>query len=75
MADLGSGCYLTFSPASQGTLFTNYSDTPVEGALAYFKPGKPVPKFKFVQNGGKSELIRTIQGPNIKRYFQVRRAS
>ena len=71
MAELGSGCYLTFSTASQGSLFTNYSEAPIEGALAYFKPGKPVPKFKFTQNGGKSELIRTIQGPNIKRYYQV----
>lgn len=62
---------MTFSPASQGTLFINWSETPVDGALAYFKPNKTVPKFKFTTNGGKSELIRNIQGPQIKRYFQV----
>lgn len=73
MAELGSGCYLTFSPASQGTLFINWSETPVDGALAFFRPNKTVPKFKFTTNGGRSELIRTIQGPQIKRYFQVLR--
>lgn len=71
MAELGSGCYLTFSTASQGTLFINWSEKPIEGALAYIKPNKPVPKFKFTTNGGRSELMRNIQGPNIKRYYQV----
>jgi len=63
-------CYLTFDLASNGTLFTHWSQTPVPDALASFTPSKPVPKFKFTQNAGRSELIRTINGPNIPRYYQ-----
>jgi hypothetical protein len=59
---LGMGCYLTFSEASQGTLFINWKKEPLEGALAYFKPGKSIPGFKFKQNGGKSELKRQCGG-------------
>eukprot|EP01125_Pyxidicula_operculata_P022677 TRINITY_DN9497_c0_g1_i1.p1 TRINITY_DN9497_c0_g1~~TRINITY_DN9497_c0_g1_i1.p1 ORF type:complete len:165 (+),score=32.23 TRINITY_DN9497_c0_g1_i1:17-511(+) len=70
MAELGSGCYLTFNETSNGTLFTVWSEKPVPDALGYFKPGKPVPKFKFTTQGGRSELIRTMNGPNIKRYYQ-----
>jgi len=51
-------------------LFTHWSQTPVPDALASFTPSKPVPKFKFTQNAGRSELIRTINGPNISRYYQ-----
>jgi len=29
-----------------------------------------VPEFKFTQNAGRSELIRTINGPNLPRYYQ-----
>uniref|UniRef100_A0A6B2LMX1 Immune mapped protein 2 N-terminal domain-containing protein n=1 Tax=Arcella intermedia TaxID=1963864 RepID=A0A6B2LMX1_9EUKA len=70
MSELGEGCYLVFDAASQGTLSVFWSQTPVEGALAYFKPNKTVPKFKYTQNAGRSELIRQICGPNIKRYYQ-----
>ena len=53
-----------FSPtkdvASNGTLFLNWSDDPVEGALAFMEPGKKVPGFKFKQHGGKSELVRDM---------------
>mmetsp|Transcript_25250 Transcript_25250/g.75790 ORF Transcript_25250/g.75790 Transcript_25250/m.75790 type:complete len:172 (-) Transcript_25250:146-661(-) len=66
------GCYLTFDAASQGTLFTHWSETPVEGALAFFAPRKNVPAFKFKQKGGRSELIREMSGgtgERIKRYY------
>lgn len=68
-----AGCYLTFESTSEGTMFLNWSETHVEGALAYLRPGKPVPKFKFVSNGGKSELIRSLRsgsGQGMKRYFE-----
>ena len=35
--DLGPGCYLTFDSASHGTLFNNWSEAPVDGALLFFK--------------------------------------
>ncbi|GBG25701.1 Hypothetical Protein FCC1311_019202 [Hondaea fermentalgiana] len=67
------GCYLTFDTVSEGTLFLNWSETHVSGAVAFFRPGKPVAKFKYKQNGGKSELIRNLRGgtgKGMKRYYQ-----
>ncbi|KAJ8600159.1 hypothetical protein CTAYLR_001918 [Chrysophaeum taylorii] len=66
------GCYLTFDAASQGTLFTHWSETKIEGALAFFAPRKTVPAFKFKQAGGRAELIREMSGgtgERIKRYY------
>ena len=34
----------------------------MEGAWAFFSPGKTVPKFKFKQNGGRTELARNCGG-------------
>lgn len=70
--EIGMGCYLTFESVSEGTLFLNWSESKIENAYAYFCPGKTVPKFKFKQNGGKSELIRGMRGgtgPGLKKYF------
>ena len=50
-------------------MFTQWSREPVPGALAYFAPGKPVPDFKY-RGGGRSELIRGMRGPLVKRYYQ-----
>merc|ERR1712232_1226417 len=71
-SEIGMGCYLTFESVSEGTLFLNWCETKIENAYAYFSPGKSVPKFKFKQNGGKSELIRGMRGgtgPGQKQYF------
>ena len=70
---MAKGCYLTFSEASQGTLFLHWSETPVAGALAFFEPRKTVPAFKYKSNGGRSELIREMSGgtgERIKRFYQ-----
>lgn len=40
----------------QGTLFTNFSETPVKGTLAFFAAGKPIPKFKV----GPDARVRTV---------------
>ena len=73
MGTMGTkGCYMTFEPVSQGTLFVHWSETPIEGAIAFFAPRKNVPGFKFKQNGGRSELIREMSGGTggrIKRYY------
>lgn len=66
--DVGEGGYLTFDASSQGTLFMTWSKTPVDGALAYFKPTKVVPQFKYLRSG-KSELVRNIQQDH-KQYNQ-----
>ena len=69
---MAKGCYLTFSEASQGTLFLHWSETPVAGALAFFEPRKNVPAFKYKSNGGRSELIREMSGgtgERIKRFY------
>ena len=39
------------------------------GALAAFVPEKPVPKFKYESNGGRSEITRAVGGPNKKLFF------
>lgn len=66
-----TGCYLTLEETGQGTLFLNWSETTVPSALAFFKPTKTVPKFKFKQNGGKTELMRDCGGGvKIKKFYQ-----
>ena len=57
-----SGCYLTFEPTNNGTLFTNWSHTRVPNAFAFFLPGKKVPGFKYKQKGGRDEIIRGMRG-------------
>jgi hypothetical protein len=43
LATLGTrGCYLTFGVESHGTLFVHWSETPIEGAIAFFAPRKNV---------------------------------
>jgi hypothetical protein len=54
---------------SEGTLFVNWSDRPVAEALVYFMPKKPVPAFKYKENGGRSELIRGFRGSTRNRFF------
>jgi len=61
---LGRGGYLTFESSSNGAMFLVWSETPVEGAWAFFSPGKTVPKFKFKSNGGRSEIQRQCGGVN-----------
>jgi len=62
-------CYLLFSSASGGTFLVHWSEVPVPGALACFVPEKPVPKFKYESNGGRSELKRSVGGPNKKLFY------
>lgn len=65
----GSGCFLTYTTASNGTLFLNWKHEAVSGALAFFQPGKKVPAFKFKKAGGREELTRSTD--NVKKnYFQ-----
>ena len=64
-------CYLTFSAASQGSLFMHWSEAPIDGALASFAPTKAVPKFKLTANGGRSEVARDVGGANPKRFYEA----
>jgi hypothetical protein len=66
---LGDGCYLTYDPASLGSLFLNWKHAPVENALAFFRPKKAVPKFKYTTHGGKEELLRECSQTHIERYY------
>jgi hypothetical protein len=67
-------CYLKWEEVNQGTLFIVWSrKDDATDALAVFEPSKPVPAFKFKNNGGKSELLREAAGgggPYTKRYYQ-----
>lgn len=62
------GCYLTVNTSSNGSMFLNWSQKDVTGAVGYFKPTKSVPAFKFKTKGGKSELTRETDS-NRKNYF------
>mmetsp|Transcript_91146 Transcript_91146/g.260262 ORF Transcript_91146/g.260262 Transcript_91146/m.260262 type:complete len:206 (-) Transcript_91146:1016-1633(-) len=67
--ETGRGCYLMAEETSGGTLNIQWSETAVEGAIAFCNPTKNVPKFKFTQNGGKRELVRGMRGPLVKNYY------
>jgi len=55
----GAGAYLVFEPIQHGTMSVIWSREPVKGALAYAKPSRKVPGFKYA-GGGKWELYREI---------------
>eukprot|EP00463_Aulacantha_scolymantha_P006044 TRINITY_DN756_c1_g1_i1.p1 TRINITY_DN756_c1_g1~~TRINITY_DN756_c1_g1_i1.p1 ORF type:complete len:152 (-),score=18.23 TRINITY_DN756_c1_g1_i1:344-799(-) len=63
------GCYLTFEDSSNGTLFLNWNKSNVDKHIAYFKPTKSVPLFKFKTKGGKSELTRSTNN-NTKNFYE-----
>eukprot|EP00928_Gymnodinium_smaydae_P084381 TRINITY_DN67666_c0_g1_i1.p1 TRINITY_DN67666_c0_g1~~TRINITY_DN67666_c0_g1_i1.p1 ORF type:complete len:194 (-),score=27.56 TRINITY_DN67666_c0_g1_i1:193-774(-) len=67
VVDRESGCYLVFLGDNQ--LVMHWSESKVEDALAAFYPEKPIPRHKFVTNGGKVELTR--QANNKKKYFET----
>lgn len=58
----GDGIYFTMEYASEGSFFLNYSKTPVAGAMAFVKSGKPLAGFKYKKNGGKQEFARQVGG-------------
>lgn len=66
----GPGCYLFASDEQQGTLYAWWSETPIEGAIAFMSPRKSVPKFKYNARGGKNELVRGMRGPLVKNYYR-----
>eukprot|EP00578_Thalassiosira_sp_NH16_P027413 CAMPEP_0181092850 /NCGR_PEP_ID=MMETSP1071-20121207/9132_1 /TAXON_ID=35127 /ORGANISM="Thalassiosira sp., Strain NH16" /LENGTH=1679 /DNA_ID=CAMNT_0023175045 /DNA_START=150 /DNA_END=5185 /DNA_ORIENTATION=+ len=57
-------CYLVSGSETQGSLIEHYSEIEVDGYLALWTPpaDKKIPKFKFTQNWGKSELVNSTQG-------------
>ena len=57
-------CYLINGTDTQGSLIEYYSEEHCNEFLAYWTapPDKQIPKFKFTQNWGKSELINSTQG-------------
>lgn len=57
-----TGCYLTLGSEGGAGFLLHWSEQPIESALAYFRPSKPVPHFKFTQNAGRSELLRESGG-------------
>lgn len=63
------GCYLTVAEASNGCMFLNWSKSEVGGHIAYFKPTKSVPAFKFKAKGGKDELTRGTDSHK-KNYYE-----
>ena len=66
---LQEGGYLIFSTVNDGSMFLQFSHSKVEEAIAYFKPNRVVPAFKYRQNHGKVELIRKLQS-NKQLYYE-----
>lgn len=54
----GGGCFLTLFDTNQGTLRMVWSETDVDGCLAKLTPKKPVPKFKYKHNMGRSDIMK-----------------
>ena len=54
------GGYLVYTPDALGTLTLQWSETKVEGALAFFSAGKPIPPFKFKTNQGRFQLQKGV---------------
>eukprot|EP01071_Lankesteria_metandrocarpae_P001688 Lankesteria_metandrocarpae@DN1776_c0_g1_i1.p1 len=52
------GAYLTFNPASNGSLFIQWSKETVADALMFASPTKTVPVYKYK---GKTEIVRNMQ--------------
>ena len=68
----GPACYLLFTEDRGGALLLQWSETPVDGALAAFEPAKPPPRFKLTANGGQSELKRGVgesSSTNLKAFY------
>eukprot|EP01054_Gregarina_sp_Poly1_P000251 Gregarina_sp_Poly_1__250@NODE_1059_length_5209_cov_75_678919_g737_i0_p3_GENE_NODE_1059_length_5209_cov_75_678919_g737_i0NODE_1059_length_5209_cov_75_678919_g737_i0_p3_ORF_typecomplete_len406_score51_39IMP2_N/PF18590_1/7_2e20IMP2_C/PF18591_1/0_17_NODE_1059_length_5209_cov_75_678919_g737_i039375154 len=57
-----AGCYLQFSSVGQGVLSALWSKTyPTEGIfLAFMRPGKQVPAFKFKGSSRRQDLVKAI---------------
>eukprot|EP01013_Petalomonas_cantuscygni_P031855 TRINITY_DN581_c0_g1_i2.p2 TRINITY_DN581_c0_g1~~TRINITY_DN581_c0_g1_i2.p2 ORF type:complete len:159 (-),score=25.41 TRINITY_DN581_c0_g1_i2:241-717(-) len=59
--------HLIYEANNGGTLYTNWSEVETfPGSLVCFQAGKPVPKFKITQNGGRAELIRDCAGVKVR---------
>jgi hypothetical protein len=66
------GCYLVFENSSGGRLVLHYSQGHVpDNAVGFFGGGKPIPRWKFEANCGRTELIKGIAGgdANRRKYF------
>ena len=62
-------CYLVFLTSNAGCLLMHWSDTPIDGALASFVPAKPVPRFKYTQNAGRTEVARDMN-MKVRKFYQ-----
>ena len=62
-------CYLVFLTSNSGCLLMHWSDTPIDGALASFVPAKPVPRFKYTQNAGRTEVARDMN-MKVRKFYQ-----
>jgi len=71
--EIQMGCYLTCDELNQGTLYTHWSKTKIEGALAYFVPPaeRKIPEHKFKSGSqGKNQFVKQIRGPMIQNYYK-----
>ncbi|KAJ9469796.1 hypothetical protein DIPPA_27768 [Diplonema papillatum] len=64
----GPGLFLIYNDSQNGSLFCVCSKTPVPNALAYGKPNKPIPEFKYTNQGGRTELQRGAA--DVKQYMK-----
>jgi hypothetical protein len=63
-------CYLVYSEASEGTLYSHWSMEPVHNSIGEFVPEVAVSKHKFSHNGGRQEILRGVSQRGPQRYFQ-----
>ena len=65
-------CYLYFTPASEGTLFAKWSETPVENAMAMFTPDPEakIPGYLTKNGGQRTELCRNMSAYRIQNFYR-----
>ena len=65
-------CYLYFTPASEGTLFAKWSETPVENAMAMFTPhpDAKIPGYLTKNDGKRTELCRNMSGTRTQEFYR-----
>jgi len=62
-------CYLVFDVANLGMLLSVWSEEPIDVALAVIHPPGKMPKYKFTDRNGRSEIVRKIQDDHRKIFW------
>eukprot|EP00924_Labyrinthula_sp_SR-Ha-C_P005368 augustus_masked-scaffold_1-processed-gene-29.62-mRNA-1 protein AED:1.00 eAED:1.00 QI:0/-1/0/0/-1/1/1/0/171 len=63
-------CYLYFDPTSGGTLFSEYSKTPIDNALASYKPAKGVLRPYHIKKNTRQEIAKNFNASRKQDFYR-----